>query len=91
MRCLCCDKSIALDPDSAVLIPHEAVLFQANGTYGSRVFDVPSTVQVFVCDDCFVARLDRMVGAEEFVTRTMVYYAARHALDGGPPMPGIPE
>jgi hypothetical protein len=78
LKCLCCLKPMTAD----VRLPEDAVVFDATGNYGSTKFDCTGcTVRAIVCDECFEARLDCMVGFAERTERTTKWFTAREAVE----------
>jgi hypothetical protein len=66
--CLVCGKAIAGDRDD---YPHGALIFTSYGNYGSRVYDAVHDPQLLamVCDDCALARADRIAMRAKRVVR----------------------
>lgn len=36
------------------MIGHGVVILNTRGNYGSRVYDGPDTLEMYICDDCFI-------------------------------------
>jgi len=67
-KCISCGKTLEVDSHShtenANIIPNiwDGVVFRSSGQFGSRVIDEvgpnPEEIQVIVCDQCLIEKLD---------------------------------
>ncbi len=62
-HCLKCDKELeAAFGEGDDYPPSEAVIFYAQGNYGSTVFDPMdgSSLKIYICDDCLSKAADKV-------------------------------
>lgn len=76
MPCIVCDRQLVNAVHGARNQPSEGVNFHTHGHYGSGVFDPmisTEAIEVNVCDQCLLAKADKVLFRREVIKREEHY------------------